>query len=62
LPDSVVVSQKPTARTFQIPFQGEGLLLFPKATAFIILTTELARFSPSAPEAFQVTTKPDLQK
>jgi hypothetical protein len=42
--------------------QGERILPYPKAIISIILTTELARFNPSAAEAFLAKTAPDLQK
>jgi hypothetical protein len=58
----VAVPENRTVITSQISSQGEGLLLFPKATAFITPTMELARFSPSAPGVFPVTIKPDLQR
>jgi hypothetical protein len=42
--------------------QGERILPYPKAIISITLTTELARFNPSAAEAFLAKTAPDLQK
>jgi hypothetical protein len=44
------------------PGQGERILPYPKAIVSITLTTELARFNPSAAEAFLAKTAPDLQK
>jgi hypothetical protein len=58
----VSVPENRPVKTPHIPSQGEGLLLLPRATAFIIPTMELAKFSLSEPEVFPVTTKPDLQK
>jgi hypothetical protein len=42
--------------------QGERISPYPKAIVSITLTMELARFSPSAAEAFPARTAPDLQK
>jgi hypothetical protein len=42
--------------------QGERILPYPKAIVSITPTMELARFNPSAAEAFLAKTAPDLQK